>query len=185
MKKDYMKKCYSLLWVSLAFLGCHKEEASESVYLQNYIDFISSEEIRQNTDFLSAASSGATEEHISKYCIEFLDEKYISFRAEEYSYTGGAHGYNKTTFGTINRKTGKRMQLADFVPSDKLSKLNEVLRAKVIQKIGGEENLLGKVQVIENFCVVKDGLKFVYNPYEVASYSMGAIEVVVSFDELK
>ena len=55
MKKDYMKKFYSLLLVSLAFLGCHKEEASESVYLQNYIDFISSEEIRQDTDFLSAA----------------------------------------------------------------------------------------------------------------------------------
>lgn len=185
MKKDYMKKFYSLLLVSLAFLGCHKEEVSESVYLQNYIDFISREEIRQDTDFLSAASSGATEEHVSKYCIEFLDEKYISFRAEEYSYTGGAHGYNKTTFGTINRETGKRMHLADFVSSDKQSKLKEALRAKVVQKIGGEENLLGKVQVIENFCVVKDGLKFVYNPYEVASYSMGAIEVVVSFDELK
>jgi stalled ribosome rescue protein Dom34 len=114
-----------------------------------------------------------------------LDEKYISFRAEEYSYSGGAHGYNETTIGTINRKTGKRMCLADFVSSDKLSKLNKVLRAKVVQKIGGEENLLGEVKVIENFCVVKDGLKFVYNPYEVASYSMGAIEVVVPFEELK
>jgi stalled ribosome rescue protein Dom34 len=185
MKKDYIKKCYSLLLVNLALVGCQKEEASESVYLQNYIDFISREDIRQDTDFLSAASSGATEEHISKYCIEFLDEKYISFRAEEYSYSGGAHGYNKTTFGTINRETGKRMCLADFVSSDKQSKLKETLRAKVVQKIGGEENLLGEVKVIENFCVVKDGLKFVYNPYEVASYSMGAIEVVVPFEELK
>lgn len=38
---------------------------------------------------------------------------------------------------------------------------------------------------IENFCVVEGGLNFVYNEYEVACYAAGAIEVVVSFDEIR
>jgi hypothetical protein len=54
----------------------------------------------------------------------------------------------------------------------------------VIKKLGGKENLQGEVLPIENFCVVKEGLKFVYNEYEVACYAAGAVEVVVSFDEI-
>ncbi len=76
------------------------------------------------------------------------------------------------------------MCLKDFVSADKLPELTKILHAKVIKKLGGKENLQGEVLPIENFCVVKGGLKFVYNEYEVACYAAGAIEVVVSFDEM-
>ena len=160
------------------------EEERESAQLKGYIDSISHEALRQESADMLVGSSMTTQEYKSSYSVVFANEKYISFRAEEYSYAGGAHGSNKITVGIIDRKTGSRLRLADFVPSDKLPELTKLLREKVVKKIGGKENLQGDVRPIENFCVVEGGLKFVYNEYEVACYAAGAIEVVVSFDEL-
>ena len=56
---------------------------------------------------------------------------------------------------------------------------------KLSRNLGGKEKLQGEVRPIENFCVVKDGLKFVYNAYEVACYAAGAVEVPVKWDEVR
>lgn len=181
--RDYFKICSVIAVSCIAFSGCRTGEVGESEQLRIYINSIS-QTLRDESADMLVGSSMTTEEYQSKYSVVFADEKYISFRAEEYSYTGGAHGSNKITIGTIDRKTGRRMCLKDFVSSDKLQELTKILHAKVIKKLGGKENLQGEVLPIENFCVVKGGLKFVYNEYEVACYAAGAIEVVVSFDEM-
>lgn len=183
MKNVFMKLCCSVAAVCVAFSGCRTGEVGESTQLKGYINSIC-QTLRDEPADMLVGSSMTTEEYQSKYSVVFADEKYISFRAEEYSYTGGAHGSNKITVGTIDRKTGRRMCLKDFVSTDKLPELTKILHAKVIKKLGGKENLQGEVLLIENFCVVKGGLKFVYNEYEVACYAAGAIEVVVSFDEM-
>lgn len=182
--RDYFKICSVITVSCIAFSGCRTDDARESVQLKCYINSLSHEAMRQEPADMLVGSSMTTEEYQSKYSVVFADEKYISFRAEEYSYTGGAHGSNKITIGTIDRKTGRRMCLEDFVSADKLPKLTKILHAKVIKKLGGKENLQGEVLPIENFCVVQGGLKFIYNQYEVACYAAGAIEVVVSFDEM-
>jgi hypothetical protein len=183
LMRDYFKICSVIAVSCIAFSGCRTGEVGESAQLKGYIDSIS-QTLRDESADMLVGSSMTTEEYQSKYSVVFADEKYISFRAEEYSYTGGAHGSNKITVGTIDRKTGRRMCLKDFVSADKLPELTKILHAKVIKKLGGKENLQGEVLPIENFCVVKGGLKFVYNEYEVACYAAGAIEVVVSFDEM-
>ena len=185
MNKEFLKKCFVLAGMIITLSGCRTEIGYERAQFKEYIDFIRDEATRSlPDDMLSLSSGGLVQEYQSKYGVIFTDEKYISFRAEEYSYTGGAHGSNKITVGTIDRKTGRRMRLKDFVSSDKLSELTKILHAKVIKKLGGKENLQGEVLPIENFCVVKGGLKFVYNEYEVACYAAGAVEVVVSFAEI-
>ena len=182
--RDYFKICSVVAVASLVFSGCRTGDASGSGQLKDYINSISHESIRQEPADMLVGASMTTEEYQSKYSVVFADEKYISFRAEEYSYTGGAHGNTEITVGTIDRKTGRRLRLADFVSADKLPELTKILHVKVVTKLGGKEKLQGEVRPIENFCVVKDGLKFVYNAYEVACYAAGAIEVVVSFDEM-
>ena len=182
--RDYFKICSVIAVSCVAFSGCRTGEVGESAQLKGYIDSISHEALRQESADMLVGSSMTTEEYQSKYSVVFADEKYISFRAEEYSYTGGAHGNTEITVGTIDRKTGCRLRLADFVSADKLPELTKILHVKVVTKLGGKEKLQGEVLPIENFCVVKGGLKFVYNEYEVACYAAGAIEVVVSFDEM-
>jgi hypothetical protein len=184
MKNVFMKLCCSVAAVScVAFSGCRTNDVDESAQLKGYISSIS-QTLRDESADMLVGSSMTTEEYQSKYSVVFADEKYISFRAEEYSYTGGAHGSNKITIGTIDRKTGRRLGLKDFISADKLPMLTKVLHEKVVKKLGGKDKLQGEVLPIENFCVVKGGLKFVYNEYEVACYAAGAVEVVVSFDEM-
>lgn len=183
LMRDYFKICSVVAVSCVAFSGCRTGEVGERAQLKCYVNSISQTLREEPADMLVGASM-TTEEYQSKYSVVFADEKYISFRAEEYSYTGGAHGNTEITVGTIDRKTGRRLRLADFVSADKLPKLTKLLHEKVIKKLGGKENLQGEVLPIENFCVVKGGLKFVYNEYEVACYAAGAIEVVVSFDEM-
>ena len=181
--RDYFKICSVIAVSCVAFSGCRTGDVEESAQLKGYINSIS-QTLRDEPADMLVGSSMTTEEYQSKYSVVFADEKYISFRDEEYSYIGGAHGSNKITIGTIDRKTGRRMCLKDFLSADKLHELTKILHAKVIKKLGGKENLQGEVLPIENFCVIKGGLKFVYNEYEVACYAAGAIEVVVSFDEM-
>ena len=183
MKNVFMKLCCSVAAVCIVLSGCRTREVGESEQLKGYINSIS-QTLRDESADMLVGSSMTTEEYQSKYSVVFADEKYISFRAEEYSYTGGAHGSNKITVGTIDRKTGRRLRLKDLISTDKLPELSKILYAKVVKKLGGEENLQGEVLPIENFCVVKGGLKFVYNEYEVACYAAGAIEIVVLFDEM-
>lgn len=185
MKKGILNKCCVLAGMIIVLGGCKTENGYESAQLKEYIDFIGDEVTRSlPDDMLSLSSGGLVQEYQSKYSVIYTDDKYISFRAEEYSYAGGAHGSNKITFGTIDRKTGRRLRLKDFVPADKLSVLTKILHEKVVKKLGGKDKLQGEVLPIENFCVVKGGLKFVYNEYEVACYAAGAVEVVVAFAEI-
>ena len=159
---------------------------NQSALLKEYV-----EECRQwavmnpDDDDMVLGASATTREYKSAYSVIYAGRKYLSFRAEEYSYTGGAHGSNKITVATIDRKTGKMVRLADFISADEMPVLKKLLLEKVIKKLGGKVGLQGEVRPVENFCVVKDGLMFVYNEYEVACYAAGAIEVVVSFDEIK
>lgn len=185
MSKEIIKRCCVLAGMIIVLGGCRMEIGYESAQLKEYIDFIRDETTRSlPDDMLALSSGGLVQEYQSKYSVIFTDDKYISFHAEEYYYIGGAHGSNKITVGTIDRKTGRRLRLKDFVPAHNLSVLTEILHEKVVKKLGGKDKLLGEVLPIENFCVVKEGLKFVYNEYEVACYAAGAVEVVVSFAEI-
>lgn len=184
MEKVSIKICSLVAIACIWFSGCRTVDVNESAQLKGYINSLSHEAMRQEPAEMLVGSSMTTEEYQSKYRVAFADGKYISFRAEEYSYTGGAHGSNKITVGTIDRKTGRRLRLEDLISSDKLPELTKILYAKVVKKLGGKDNLQGEVRPMENFCIVKGGLKFVYNAYEVACYAAGAIEVVVLFDEM-
>ncbi len=129
-------------------------------------------------------ASATTEEFSSRYEIVYADSRYVSYRAEEYWYRGGAHGSTTVTVLTIDRKTGREMTLEDFIPKEKHAALQRALRTGAIQKLGGEERLLDEVNVIDNFYVAADGLHFIYNQYEIAAYAYGQIEVVIQPDKL-
>ena len=108
----------------------------------------------------------------------YLDDRYLSYRIEEYWYHGGAHGSTKVSVGTLDRETGRQLTLADIFGKDGLAALESELRKAVIAKIG-EENIQSPVKPIENFYLAADGWHFVYNQYEIACYALGVIEVVV------
>ena len=138
--RDCFKICSVIAVSCVAFSGCCTNDVGESEQLKCYVSSIS-QMLRDEPADMLVGSSMTTEEYQSKYSVVFADEKYISFRAEEYSYTGGVHGNTEITVGTIDRKTGRRLRLADFVSADKLPELTKILHGKVVTKLGGQREI--------------------------------------------
>jgi hypothetical protein len=110
---------------------------------------------------------------------------------ENYQYADGAHGDTPRTtfnFALVNGQP-KRLQLADFfapgmdsrrhVQALLMAKLHKDSRAQFI----GEVKTLSTAQ-LNRFVVERDGLRFWFDPYEVASYAAGPIDVKLTVAEL-
>ena len=114
-----------------------------------------------------------------KYQIVYSDEKYLSFRYVEYLFLGGAHGGRCITIRTFDRKTGKVLKASDFIPENKRKAVKSALYDAVLKNVGDKSSIFGEVKIVDNCCIMKDGIHFVYNEYEVAPFAVGAIDVTV------
>ena len=113
----------------------------------------------------------------------------IDFMADEY--TGGAHGNYGSTMYCLDVKNKKQMVLSDVVKVDSnalqtlleknLRKLYNIKAQDKISSILFDDFLKEN----HNFYFNSNGLAFLYNPYEVASYAQGQIVVFIPFTELK
>lgn len=120
-----------------------------------------------------------TRESQGKYEIVYADEKYVSYKMDEWVYSGGAHGSGKVTVGTISRKTGDKLPLSEFLSKERIVGLKSELKAAALVRLGSLEALQADPEVIDNFYLAKDGLHFVYNEYEIACYAEGAIDLLI------
>lgn len=129
-------------------------------------------------DWMVHPCSTTDQEFKKEYNVVYADRQYLSFRCSEYAYTGGAHGNTQITVGTIDRKTGKILTLADVPAFADRHALKRRLQDAVVMKIG-KDALQGDVRPHDNFYLSKDGWHFVFNAYEVACYAVGDVEVVI------
>lgn len=109
-------------------------------------------------------------------------------------YEGGAHGINQKLIMNFDEKSGQLLTLSDvFVPGYETT-LNELLLQKLIEKAGAKDvadlkarGYLYAMEMFapENFSLDEEEVTFVYNPYELASYEKGLIEITLENDELE
>jgi len=113
----------------------------------------------------------------------------IDFLADEY--TGGAHGNYGSIMYCLDVKNKKQMVLSDIVKVD--SNALQTLLEKNLRKLYNikPQDKISTVlfddflKANHNFYFSSNGLAFLYNPYEVASYAQGQIVVFIPFTELK
>ena len=166
--------------ILFALCGCSVVQNNDSEY-QEYISLLKAsknpEELK-NSSLMHWESS-------SEYKIIYADKNIVSFRCESYSYTGGAHGMPDTKVGTI--KNGKLLQLADLPDLNKIKILwQQALKShSQFSEIKKYTGFIGtKPQLTENFYLDGKGIHFIYQPYEIAPFAAGTIEIFVplSFD---
>lgn len=146
----------------------------------NYLDQCRFFAMDMRLDDLNLVGTGlTTRESQGKYEIVYADEKYVSYKMDEWVYSGGAHGSGKVTVGTISRKTGKKVRLEEFLSKERIAGLKSELKAAALVRLGSHEALQNDPEVIDNFYLAKDGLHFVYNEYEIACYAEGAIDLLI------
>lgn len=126
--------------------------------------------------------------------IVFKNDSLLSYAVQYSDYTGGAHGSHRTTY--VNIDLGELTTLSEediFLPN-----YQKPLREIIIKKLMADNNVSAPESLINigffdideifpnnNFWLNDEGIHYAYNQYEIAPYSMGVIEVLIPFNELK
>ena len=117
---------------------------------------------------------------------------YASFQTEMYAFTGGAHGNYAAVLSTYDLSTGKSVLLTEVV-RDTAALVPMLEKGFVAAKSeGAPETKLSdllfeefkNLPVTTNFCIVKEGVRFFYNPYEVAAWAVGSTEITLTWEQL-
>lgn len=121
-----------------------------------------------------------------------IDDKVASFTRMEYSNTGGAHG-NSFTFGwNFDLETGKRLTIAD-IAEDKDAFMSDVKEyvLEICKSDAYSNRLFPEYEDSIDYVLQDDfwyfdheGITFISNPYELASYAEGTIFFTVPYEVL-
>lgn len=112
-----------------------------------------------------------------------------------YAFTGGAHGNYGTGFYNFAVKSGQPLGLGNLLIPDYKQPLKAIVEP-IFRKTFLEEGMKNysdagfyfendEFTMTDNFAITKEGLKFLYNPYEIAPYAMGQQEVIIPYIQLK
>ena len=170
---------FAACWLMVAGCVSERNEIPRQELYSVYVDTVRGHALMDDSPGNPLHWETATlEEWHSNYSVVFVDADFVSYRCEEYSYTGGAHGMLEVHVGTLDRKTGRKLVLDDAFPEEMRESLKAELRAKALEALG-EQPILFDGLLTDNFCLMEDGWHFVYSPYEIASYAAGVVELVI------
>lgn len=108
-------------------------------------------------------------------------------------YEGGAHSTNQLIPINFEAKTGQRLRLDDIFVDGYEPELTNILLQALKEKTGMKT--MAQLQDIgylksmsmyptENFILGDETITFVYNPSEIASYDIGATELIIPYSSL-
>lgn len=117
----------------------------------------------------------------------------LVYRVDKHEYRGGAHGMYSIHYLNFDATDGRRLVLKDVFRPDTEGALTERLLQRLMEKSGcrttdelEEQGLLmgTDLYVSPNFRLGADSIYFLYNVYEIAPYSTGAIELALAHTEV-
>lgn len=132
-------------------------------------------------------------ESLSETKVVHNDNFLLSLQVSRYQFTGGAHGFSSTELRVLDLKNGVRIKLSDIFQANYKTLLSKIIEQKVRAyfKIADNESLeeggmlVSNIEPTENFYLTDKGIGFIYNPYEIAAYSYGTVEIYMIYDELE
>lgn len=123
--------------------------------------------------------------------ILFQSPKLVSMKYATYSNTGGAHPNSFTTLLVLDKATGLKLDLRDFINSiPRLETIAEkhFRRARGLtpkQSLDDAGFFWGESFALsEHFALLDSGLYFYYNNYDIAPYVLGPTEFTIPLSEL-
>jgi hypothetical protein len=125
--------------------------------------------------------------------ISYEDANYITIALDSYIFSGGAHGYTSKRFLNFDKKKGVELDNEElFNNLENFSTYAETeFRKKENIPVDQSINYSGlmfeqdQFYLPENIGFTDEGLKLLYNVYEVASFADGTIELVLPHTEVK
>ncbi len=114
--------------------------------------------------------------------VQYNNNNLLVISDNNYQFFGGAHGINWINYYNIDLKNRQLLNISD-VFTDTLELKNLIykfLKKKNITLLVSEENM----SLTDNFYICGSSIHFVYNPYEIAPYTAGVIDVKFDFKKL-
>ena len=117
-----------------------------------------------------------------------------SYTMDVYEYNGGAHGNRYLLIQNYDLQTGDAVSEQDLFIDDYYEPLKALLlEALIVQTDEAETKKdlrrlgysVADVVPNENFYVTPEGITYVYNPYEIAPYAMGCIQISLPWDSVR
>lgn len=124
--------------------------------------------------------------------IKLVNESFISLVLNHYEFTGGAHGNFYSMGYSFDLNTGELLTLDKILKNNAISELTKICERKLLEMFTGEtlsdagmfEDYL-ELNFDQDFYLTSNALVLQFDPYEIAPYSMGNIEVIIPFEELE
>jgi hypothetical protein len=116
----------------------------------------------------------------------------VMSREREY-YTGGAHGMRNKDYYVFSLEDKRRLTIWDIIRDDAKQDLDDLVEESLrtymeipswipLSEGGFFEDSVDK---LEDFFLSPQGLGFQWDPYEIAPYSIGLIEITLPYDRLQ
>lgn len=152
-------------------------------FIKGYDDFSKEYKDRQHTWYLNI-----------KISVLRQTPNYIALQYIHSDYAGGAHGNTYHSFLNYNPKTNEEITLDSLIRPDKMAQLTQLAESifRKNENLSPDESLAGKYffendkfALAQNFYVRKEGLYFLYNPYEIKPYVSGTTALIIPASALK
>jgi hypothetical protein len=122
----------------------------------------------------------------------YQNKHIISFAYNWSIYEGGAHPNAGKYCFVIDKKTGNKVSYKTLTAEHETEFLNIAeTEFKTQSGIKADEKIYdlywfkdGKFHLTDNYVFTPAGLVFIYNPYEIAPYSFGLIELILPYEKI-
>lgn len=135
---------------------------------------------------IAPSDSVACGEINSNLSTTLVTPRVIVWENELYSYPCmAAHGVQSTTFINFCMTDGKIIEISDLLKKDYQKPLEKIIRNKIKEQGVDLLVALNEVQIPVEFAITSKGLLFSYDPYQIAPYSEGTVQVEVPVGEIE
>ncbi|MCD8250060.1 MAG: DUF3298 and DUF4163 domain-containing protein [Lachnospiraceae bacterium] len=120
-----------------------------------------------------------------------VDESVVSLTILSYAYIGGAHGNSGYTGVTFDAQSGEILTLSDILTDE--DGFQDAAQQWIVEKLAAdhgdelfedyEETVAAMWEAEPDWYLDAEGITFIFDPYEVGPYAMGAAFVCCPYDE--
>lgn len=149
---------------------------------QNYLEVEAFEKEEKKSSFCKNNPSMCNFTYSTSYKVSGSHSSYLTFILSDYEYTGGAHGLGYKYGVNYSLKTGKEIPITSVLKtSTQQKKVEKYIYNKLKNNNDYFVDTLSDVDVSKNseYLMMKDGIKVIFQSYEIAPYSTGQPEIYV------
>ena len=125
-------------------------------------------------------------EEIFHLNFRFQYGKFAVFSAYRYGYSGGAHGMYNIDYFPVDLTAQKIITLDDLFDKENQPKLGELIAESYHSNASDASTVQqDPLPVTTNIYFDYDGIHFVYQPYEIASFAEGTPDIMLRWSDVK